>query len=146
MTLICLALVAIASSEFQGRSNSKAASPGSYPTLPLLYVVADRYEPLAWMSGSERFPGKVSIWFRDSQGQRLLVRGFVASADPTVSFDAKIVLFAGKQRPQDRWQIWEVPLLDGEPRQVTACPDDCIRPLYLPADRIVYARRNEGRS
>lgn len=108
---------------------------------PLLYTVATTYEPLAWMRGVNRFSSDVRIFIRDQKGQRPLVAGFAASADPSVSFDGQRVLFAGKLHPQDRWQIWQLGI-DGEaPRRITSSPDDCVRPLYLPDDRIVYARK-----
>ncbi|MGZ4788516.1 MAG: HzsA-related protein [Terriglobales bacterium] len=82
---------------------------------------------------------------RDAGGKRPLVSDFAASADSAVSFDGQRVLFAGKLKPQDPWQIWEIPLAGGEPRRITTGPDDCVRPFYLPEDRVVYARRSAGR-
>lgn len=77
---------------------------------------------------------------------RNLAPGFFASADPEVSFDGQRVLFAGKPRREDPWQIWEAPVLPesavpGEPHRIAAWPEDSIRPLYLPDDQIVYARK-----
>lgn len=113
-------------------------------SITLLYTVAKHYQPLAWMQGEDRFGPDVAIFVRDGSGQRLLVPSFVASADPAVSFDGQRVLFAGKQKAQDAWQIWEMPLSSGEPRRVTSGPEDCIRPFYLPEDRVVYARKTGG--
>lgn len=113
-----------------------------------LYTVAESYEPLAWMHGADRFRSGATIFLRDTKGRRPLVPGFAASADSAVSFDGRRVLFSGKQRAQDSWQIWEIALAGGQPRRVTSTADDCIRPLYLPGsagDRLVYARKTEGR-
>ena len=44
------------------------------------------------------------------EGRHSLMPDFAASADPAVSFDGKNVLFAGKQKAGDHWQIWEVAL------------------------------------
>jgi len=55
------------------------------------------------------------------------------------------VLFAGKVHSGDSWNIWEVALTDGRPRQVTNAAEDSIRPFYLPDDRVVYARRSGKR-
>ena len=33
----------------------------------------------------------------------------------------------------------------GEPRRITSGDEDCIRPFYLPEDRVVYARKTAGR-
>jgi hypothetical protein len=97
------------------------------------------------MHGSDRFPSGATIFLRDAKGQHALVPGFAASADSAVSFDGQRVLFSGKLTAEDPWQIWEIALAGGEPRRVISTPDDCIRPLYLPGDRVVYARRTAGR-
>lgn len=120
-----------------------------------LYTVAKVYEPLAWMHGGERFPAGATIFVHqspvhessvyESGRARALLPEFAATADAAISFDGERVSFAGKRRIEDPWQIWEVSLADGNPRQITVGKDDCIRPLYLPEDRVVYARKTEGR-
>jgi hypothetical protein len=110
-----------------------------------LYTVAERYEPLAAMHGGDRFSSGVSIFLSDAKGERSLVPGFAASADSAVSFDGQRVLFSGKRKAGDPWQIWELTLASGELRRVTSIPDDCVRPFYLPEDRVVYARKISGR-
>lgn len=110
-----------------------------------LYTAAKSYEVLAWMHGGERFSSGAAIFVQDGTGQRALVPAFAATADPAVSFDGQRVLFAGKRRTEDAWQIWEVSLADGKPRRVSSGSEDCIRPLYLPEGRIVYARKVGGR-
>jgi hypothetical protein len=110
-----------------------------------LYTVATRYEPLAWMHGGDRFPSSATIFLRDSTGKRPLVAEFAASADPAISFDGQRVVFAGKRTNRDPWQIWEVSLAGGEGRRVTSGSEDCVRPFYLPEDRLVYACKVAGR-
>jgi len=120
---------------------------------PLLFTVAKRYEGLAWIRGADRFSFDAIIFLQDASGRHPLIPSFAASADPTVSFDGKSVLFAGKQKAQDPWQIWEVALdaaqgiatTGAEPRRVTSCAEDCVRPFYLPNDRVVYAKKTGGR-
>jgi hypothetical protein len=97
------------------------------------------------MQAADRFPAGATIFLSSSSTRRPLLKGCAASADPAVSFDGKSVLFAAKHQPTDHWQIWEIPLPNGEPRQLTSCLADCIRPLYLPENRIVYARKIDGR-
>lgn len=129
--------------------SSVQASPASDS---FLYTVAKVYEPVAWMHGGERFPSGATILIQESsvhesgRGHALLPE-FSATADPAISFDGERVLFAGKRKAGDPWQIWEVSLADGNysARQVTSRKDDCIRPFYLPEERIVYARKTEGR-
>ena len=110
-----------------------------------LYTVAKHYEPLAWMRGADRFSADVAVFVKDGSSQRLLAPDFAASADPAVSFDGQRVLFAGKLKSQEPWQIWEITVAGGAPRRVTSGSEDCIRPLYLPEDRVVYARKAAGR-
>jgi len=113
-----------------------------------LFTVAKRYEPLAWIRGSDRFSSGANIFLQDASGRHPLIPSFEASADPAVSFDGKKVLFAGKQKTGDHWQIWEGALdttPGGAPRRVTSCTDDCVRPFYLPDDRVVYAKKTGGR-
>jgi len=110
-----------------------------------LYTVARTYEPMAWMSGSDRFASNSTIFVRDGKVTRRLVPDFAVSADPSVSYDGLHILFAGKAHASDPWQIWEVATDGMQPRRVTATSDDCLRPFYLPDDRIVYARKVENR-
>lgn len=124
--------------------SSVRASGGAEPA-PFLYTSAKIYQPLAWMRGADRFPSAASIFVDDSHGQQAMLPDFAASADPAVSFDGQRVLFAGKQKRQDPWQIWEVAVSGGDARQITSGKEDCIRPFYLPDDRVVYARKINGR-
>ncbi|MBZ5681905.1 MAG: hypothetical protein LAO24_17545 [Acidobacteriia bacterium] len=118
----------------------------SGPDAPaILFTVAKHYEPLAWTHGADRFSSDAIIFLQDVTGRHPLAPNFPASADPTVSFDGKRVLFAGKQKAQDPWQIWEATLTGDSLHQVTSCAEDCVRPLYLPDDRIVYAKKTGGR-
>jgi hypothetical protein len=69
-----------------------------------------------------------------------LVKEFAASADANVSFDGEHVLFAGKRAAGDPWQIWELSLKSHSLRRLIDGKGDAIRPFYLPAGRLVYAR------
>jgi hypothetical protein len=111
----------------------------------LLYTVAKSYEALAWTHGAERFPAGATILVSDAKGKHPLVAEFAASADPSISFDGQRVLFAARKKSTDHWQIWEVPALGGEAKRISSSEEDCIRPFYLPDDRIVYARKQGER-
>jgi hypothetical protein len=115
------------------------------PVSKFLYTAAKTYDPIAWLKGNDRFSSGATIFLSDGNAQRPLVAEFAATADPTVSPDGQKVLFAAKPQANDAWQIWELGLDEGKPRRVTQGKDDCIRPLYLSADRIVYARKTNGR-
>jgi len=106
-----------------------------------VYTAAPHADLEAWMRGFERFPQGATIRVVSGGGSRALAPGLFASADPEVSFDGERVLFAGRQHHEDPWQIWEVAASGGEPRRVAAWSEDAIRPLYLPDNKIVYARK-----
>lgn len=122
---------------------TEAARSNTLP--PFLYTVAKSYQPLAWMRGEDRFSSDTGIFMRDENGVHALLPDFASSIDPVISFDGHRVLFAGKVHAEDPWQIWETSLDGGAPRRVTAGAEDCIRPFYLPDDRVVYARKVAGR-
>ena len=136
ISAVCLFAVALAPTKFAASSSTESA---------FLYTAAKSYDPLAWVRGEERFSAGAAIFLHEGPGRRSLVPSFAASTDPAVSFDGSRVLFAGKQKTSDPWQIWEISLAGGEPHRISSCAEDCIRPFYLPEDRVVYARRSDGR-
>jgi hypothetical protein len=111
------------------------------PALSYIYTQAARYDSGATLNGGERFPASAVLQLVSNGRKRELVAGFAGSADAAVSFDGRRALFSGKQKTSDPWQIWEVALNGGAPRRITAGAEDAIAPFYLPADRIVCARR-----
>ena len=69
---------------------------------------------------------------------RNLTADFFAAADPHTSFDGLRVLFAGKKAADLTWQVWEMNIDGSGARQITHCPDDCLKPAYLPRGEIAY--------
>lgn len=61
----------------------------------------------------------------------VLTPEFAAAADPSISFDARRILFAGKRSPRDRWNIWEMDVDGKDKRQITNSLGDCREPEYL---------------
>jgi hypothetical protein len=108
--------------------------------LLLVYTSAPRYDTEAWLRGAERFPAGAQLMIAKDATSRVLVAGFTSTADASVSFDGMRVLFAGKRDGKDRWQIWEMAVAGGDPKRITSCDSDCVRPFYLPDGRVVYAR------
>jgi hypothetical protein len=107
----------------------------------VIVTAAPVYKPLAALRGKERFPKGAQLLLVHAGKAEPLVTGFAATADANVSFDAKTVLFAGKQASSDPWQIWELTLADRSLRKLIMGASDAIRPFYLPAGRLVYAQR-----
>jgi hypothetical protein len=67
-----------------------------------------------------------------------LTDGFFAAADPAINFDASKVVFSGKKKNTEAWQIWEMQVDGAGKRQITNCADDCTRAAYLPDEEIVF--------
>ena len=107
----------------------------------VLVTSAPAYDPLAALHGADRFPKGAQLLIVRNGKIDTLVPDFAASADASVSFDAKAILFSGKRTSADLWQIWEFTLADHSARQITTGASDAVRPLYLPGRRLVYARR-----
>ncbi|HJT87334.1 MAG TPA: hypothetical protein VJ732_05745, partial [Bryobacteraceae bacterium] len=105
-----------------------------------IYTETVRYEPLAWLTGHDRFPQGATLQYASEQKRCQLVPEFYASADAEVSYDGRRVLFAGKPTPAGPWQIWEADLEGGRPRQILNRAGDCVRPRYLPTGEVVYTR------
>ena len=61
---------------------------------------------------------------------RLLAEGFHSACDPAVSFDAKRLLFAGKRKASDPWNIFEMALDGTGLRQITRNAGNCRSPGY----------------
>jgi hypothetical protein len=118
-----------------------SAGTAGVTAVPILVTTAPAYDALAALRGAERFPqGAQLLLVRDGNAEPL-VADFAATADASVSFDAKTVLFAGKKTASDPWRVWELTLADRCVRQVTTGAADAVRPLYLPGRRLVFARR-----
>jgi hypothetical protein len=102
-----------------------------------LYTEAPRYDVLA----SDRFPAGAAVKLFANGVSRPLAPTLAVSADAALSPDAQSVLVSGKQLAGQPWQIWEVPLAGGPPRQLTSGAADCIRPFYAAERKFVYARK-----
>ena len=115
-----------------GQSNGRAA---------VIFTATPVYASLAALHGGERFPKGAQLMILRAGKSEPLVKGFAASADASVSFDGKTVLFAGKKSAEDPWQIWQMPVEGGPPRLEYGGHGDAIRPLWLPDGQVVFAER-----
>lgn len=126
-------------------SAAKRAAAAQDSPVAVIYTAAPVYESLAALEGDERFPEGAQLMLLRGGKVESLAPGFAASADASISFDGKQVLFAGKKNAGDPWQIWEVSLDGSAPRPALSAPTDLIRPLWMPGSRLGYARRENGR-
>ena len=60
----------------------------------------------------------------------ILSRGFHSACDPEISFDASHILFAGKRKSADNWNIFEMAIDGSAVRQVTKGMGNCRSPGY----------------
>lgn len=126
--------------------------------LVILAPVGGGYE-----EGGRKAPGKTIALLENPAGAgswRLIVQGFAVAGVPSVAYDGKRAIFAGRRAPGDPTGIWEVDLTGSTPRRVEHPPSpvadpgnggsstghgvvpggECLDPSYLPDSRIVYAR------
>lgn len=84
----------------------------------------------------------------------VLTPEFAGASDPAVSFDGESVVFAGKQGPNDSWQIWRMQTDGSHKRQITAGPGNKFTPVHAgrrfylndpqPTPQIVYSGTVDG--
>jgi hypothetical protein len=118
-----------------------SSDTATVPDVPVVITSASAYDPLAALRGADRFAkGAQLLLIREGKAEPL-IPDFAASADASVSFDAKTILFSGKKNAGDPWQVFEFTLADHSVRPVIAASTDAVRPLYLPGRRLVFARR-----
>ncbi|MDP6546851.1 MAG: hypothetical protein QGH60_22990 [Phycisphaerae bacterium] len=63
---------------------------------------------------------------------RILAEGFHSACEGSVSFDAKRILFSGKKKASDPWNIYETAVDGGKIRQITRNTGNCRRAGYQP--------------
>lgn len=90
-----------------------------------------RYVPGARISAV--VPGKPS-------SLEVLTEDFYSASFPEISYDGKSMLFAGQQKENDPWQIWEMNLDDSRCRKITSSDDNCTDPVYLPGGRLAFTK------
>ncbi len=145
--LACAALLAarFLTLEASAGTDAGGGKKGDFNSCSLMFTRTLSYSSQAWIRGEERFPKGASIVVRRGSESHPLVADFAATVDPSLNFEGTSVLFAGKEKPGDPWQVYEVAVSGGKPRRVTSIEGDAIRPMYLPDGRIVYARKTGGR-
>lgn len=131
-----LLLVAAASAGFKS-ATAKQIDPGKSWSGTLVFTqlpkqtAAEKQGPLA--DGMLRQPfgdgARIVLWHPGTNPQPL-VTGFHSACDPHVSFDGRKILFAGKRKAKDNWDIFEIAVDGTGLRQITKGMGNCRSPIY----------------
>ena len=115
-----LALLSVAAVPLLAPQSTPAQGEGGLDT-PLVFV----QEPVAPGPGSR-------IVRREPDGEvRVLTGDFADAADPAVSFDGARILFAGRRRGTDGWEIWRMDADGDHVEPVTEGMADARHPAWL---------------
>jgi hypothetical protein len=76
----------------------------------------------------------------DGSDLEILTKDFFSAIAPSISFDGKCLLFAGKLKSVDSWKIYEMNLKSRKIKQIISLNDNCLYPAYLPDGEIVFSR------
>jgi hypothetical protein len=71
---------------------------------------------------------------------KILTDSFFSARSPQISYDGQHMLFTGKRKKDDTWQIWEMDLQNSKARKITSFDENSIDPVYLPGDRIAFSK------
>jgi hypothetical protein len=78
---------------------------------------------------------------KNSETPVVLSSGFYSAVSPAISSDGKMMLFSGKLKKEDHWEIWEMDLTSLKSKKIISLPDDCFSPAYLPTGRVVFCKK-----
>lgn len=81
-----------------------------------------------------------------SEGTDLLTIDFYSASSPDISHDGSKIIFTAQKNKDDPWQIWEMDLRKLSSRQVTTLQDNCLDPVYLPGEKVVFSRQIQNDS
>jgi hypothetical protein len=73
---------------------------------------------------------------------QVLSKEFYSAKSPAISYDGNFMLFSGKLKQNDAWQIWEMNLENLKARQLTDSKENFTDPAYLPVGRFIYTRHS----
>ena len=69
-----------------------------------------------------------------------VTKDFYSASSPSISFNAKKMVFSAQKFKGDLWQIYEMRLADLNYKQLSNTQSNCFEPAYLPDNRIVYSK------
>lgn len=119
------------------------------PRFDLLFTQVPHYSGQS-QPGKDLTPGSASriegsrlVKLTASGKTTVLTPDFASAAQPSLSFDGKKVIFSGKRRKSDSWDIWEMDLEGRNKLQITQNMSDCGEPHYLPSSALNYPLYDE---
>jgi len=78
---------------------------------------------------------------KSEESEIILSTDFYSACSPSISYDAKHILFLAQQNENDSWQVWEMDLRKRTSQKITDFKESCYGPVYLPGDRLVFSRQ-----
>ncbi len=97
----------------------------------LTSIVKEQCESLAnWSLRLDIYEGARLVKVNSDSSVEILSKGFHSACDPEISFDASLILFAGKKAQREHWKIFEMGIDGSNLRQVTNEDIPCRSPGY----------------
>jgi len=99
--------------------------------------------PAAVHNWPERLEGSEIVMFDPEHPNNSLLsisKDFYSATSPSISFNARKMVFAAQKSKGDLWQIYEMRLTDLNYQQLSNVKSNCLQPTYLPDNRIVYSK------
>lgn len=137
LSILHAAWVAVAAGELHGWD--RLPYPVVLVQVPFPHPCEKAAQVSADLTTSDYLEGARLVLLRPGVAPEVLVPQFHSAADPEVSYDAGHLLFSGKQRETDPWNIFEMDIATHEVRQITRDLGNCRRPHYLPRQFMLVA-------
>ena len=110
-------------------SDSQLEVPFVATQIPVRRELEQRYIAGGMLRADYGDEARLIMVFPD-RTTKVLSGDFHSACDPEISFDASHILFAGKKKPTDNWNIFEMAIDGSAARQVTSGMGDCRSPGY----------------
>lgn len=117
---------------------------GSFPLIAQEILIVETPTYASMKASAENLPihqrfltryvddSRIMRYMMEDGGEAVcLTEDFASACDPSVSFDGEWILFAGKEKREDRWQIWRMRIDGTDKKQIIQRESDCISPLWV---------------
>jgi hypothetical protein len=71
---------------------------------------------------------------------KVLLKEFQSACAPSLSHDGRYLVFQGKEKAGDPWQIWVLDMKKGSRTRITQLEENCTSPLVLPDLTVLFSR------